>query len=57
MKLTAVHTDIFKAREHLPAFILRHIPSVPEKSILAVASKLLALWKGELLPYESPAQK
>lgn len=57
MKLTAVHTDIFHPRENLPAFIVRHLPSVPEKSILAVASKLLALWKGEIVPYESPAQK
>lgn len=57
MKLTAVHTDIFKAREHLPAFILRRIPQVPEKSVLAVASKLFALWKGEILPYESVSQK
>lgn len=57
MKLTAVHTDIFKAREDLSAFILRHIPQVAEKSVLAVASKLFALWKGEILPYESASQK
>ena len=57
MKLTAVHTDIFNAREHLPAFILRHIPQASERSILAVASKLFSLWKGEILPYESVSQK
>ena len=57
MKLTAVRTDIFKPREDLPAVIVRHLPSVPEQRILAVASKLLALWKGEILPYENSAQK
>ncbi|MGN1058137.1 MAG: coenzyme F420-0:L-glutamate ligase [Candidatus Avelusimicrobium sp.] len=57
MKLTAVRTDIFKPREDLPAFIVRHLPSVPDQRILAVASKLFALWKGEILPYENPAQK
>lgn len=57
MKFTAVQTAVFKGREDLPAFIVRHLPSVPEKSILAVASKLLALWKGEILPYENLAQK
>lgn len=57
MKLTAVRTDIFKPREDLPAFIVRHLPQVPEKSVLAVASKLFALWKGEIVPYESVSQK
>ena len=57
MKLTAVRTDIFKPREDLPAFIVRHLPQVPEKSVLAVASKLFALWKGEIVPYESVSGK
>ncbi|MDO5764114.1 MAG: coenzyme F420-0:L-glutamate ligase [Elusimicrobiales bacterium] len=57
MKLTAVKTAVFKEREDLPAFILRHIPQASERSILAVASKLFALWKGEILPYESVSQK
>ena len=57
MKITAVKTDVFTAREDLPAFILRHIPTAPEGLVLAVASKLLALWKGEIIPYENAAQK
>ncbi len=57
MKFTAFKTAVFKPREPLPAFITHHIPSVPERSVLAVASKLFALWKGEILPYESAAQK
>lgn len=57
MNFTAVHTDVFQPREDLAAFIIRHIPQAAEKSILAVASNLFALWKGEILPYESAAQK
>lgn len=57
MNFTAVRTNIFQPREDLVAFIVRHIPQMPERSILAVASNLFALWKGEILPYESAAQK
>lgn len=57
MKITAVTTDLFAPRADLPAFIVRHIPTVQEGVVLAVASKLLCLWKGEILPYESAAQK
>lgn len=57
MKFTSVHTDIFHPREDLAAFISRHIPHVAERSIVAVASNLFALWKGDIVPYESAAQK
>ena len=57
MKITAVTTDLFTPRADLPAFIVRHIPTVKEGIVLAVASKLVCLWKGEILPYESAAQK
>lgn len=57
MKFTAVKTAVFTPREDLPAFIAHYVPAMPERSILAVASKLFALWKGEILPYESLAKK
>lgn len=57
MQLTAVRTDIFKENADLPAFIVRFIASVPENTVLAVSSKLTALWKGCSVPYESVAQK
>lgn len=57
MKITAIKTDIFSARENLPGFIVHHIPSVPEGTVLAVASKLLALWKGEIIAYKDNVQK
>jgi len=57
MKFTAVRTAVFQPRENLTAFIVRHITHMPEKCVLAVASKLFALWKGEILPYENARQK
>ncbi len=57
MKINPVHTELFKEGEDLPAFVVRHIPSVTEKTILTVSSKLVALWKGLTEPYESDTQK
>ncbi len=57
MNITAITTDVFAPRADLVAFIVRHIPAVPEGTVLAVASKLLCLWKGERVPFVSPAQK
>lgn len=57
MQLTAIHTHLFYEREDLPAFIARHIPCVQEGTVLAVASKLMALWKGAIVPYQNAAQK
>lgn len=57
MKITAVKTAVFTAREDLPAFILRHLPHAADGTVLAVASKLLALWKGDIVPYQNEAQK
>ena len=57
MKITAVRTCVFNEQEDLPAFILRHIPTVQEGTVLAVASKLFALWKGEVIADTSPCAK
>ncbi len=57
MKITAIKTDLFHAREDLPAFIVRHLSALPDRTVLAVASKLLCLWKGKIIPYVSAQQK
>ncbi|OUO57580.1 coenzyme F420-0:L-glutamate ligase [Candidatus Avelusimicrobium gallicola] len=57
MKITPVHTRIFKEKEDLPAFIAEHIVLVPEKTVLTVSSKLVALWKGKTVPYTGRTQK
>ncbi|MBR4355293.1 MAG: coenzyme F420-0:L-glutamate ligase [Elusimicrobiaceae bacterium] len=49
MKLTPIQTDLFVPRADLPDFIVRHLPHVADNTVLAVASKLFALWKGEIV--------
>jgi len=41
----------------LPGFIARHIPRVGENTILVVSSKVVALWKNCVVPFESAQQK
>lgn len=46
MRVVAARTDIFKEKDDLAPFITRHILSLNEGSILAVASKVVALSEG-----------
>ncbi len=57
MQLTAIRTDVFHEKEDLPSFVVRFIPAVKENTLLAVSSKVVALWKGNTVAYTSPAQK
>lgn len=57
MKLTPIHTNVFNEQDNLPAFIQQHIPALKENTVLAVASKLICLWKGLCVDYKSLAQK
>lgn len=57
MNLTPVHTCLFKEGDDLPRFIVAHIAHVKDKTVLAVSSKVVALWKKRTLPYEGRAQK
>ena len=57
MQVTAVQTDVFEEKNDLAAFVLRFIPCVAENTVLAVSSKIVALWKSCSVPYESAAQK
>ena len=57
MQVTAVRTDVFEEKADLAAFIVRFIPRVEENTVLAVSSKVVALWNGCCVPYENAAQK
>lgn len=57
MQVTAVRTDVFKEGADLAAFIVRFIPHVEENTVLALSSKVVALWKNNTVPYTSAAQK
>ena len=57
MNLTPIHTRVFAEKEDLPAFVQQHIAGLKENTVLAVASKLICLWKGLSVDYVSTAQK
>ena len=50
MQITIFKTKIFKEKEDLSSFIYQHLKKVPNKSIIVVSSKLVALWRGTLAP-------
>lgn len=57
MKIKAVKTRIFKEREDLFPFILKHVKKLRENSILVIASKILALSEGRTLAAVSEKEK
>ena len=46
MRIKAIKTRIFKENENLVNFILEHIKKLPERSVLVVTSKIIALSEG-----------
>lgn len=50
MQITTFKTRIYKEKEDLTSFISSYIKRVPNKSIIVVSSKLIALWRGTLAP-------
>lgn len=46
MRVLPVHTRVFKEEENLEAFIVEHIPVIPDGSVIAVTSKIVALAEG-----------
>lgn len=59
VKVTAYQTPILKVNDHLTQVITTTIDKIPEKSILAVASKVVATTQGRTVPIDAsdPDQK
>ncbi|MEI6529243.1 MAG: coenzyme F420-0:L-glutamate ligase [Candidatus Falkowbacteria bacterium] len=57
MKIKAIKTRIFKPNENLLIFIEKYLPSISERSILVVTSKIVALAEGRLVKYINEASK
>ena len=49
MIVNAIRTRVFEEREDLAEFIIKHIPTLKEGSVLAVASKIVALAEGRVV--------
>jgi coenzyme F420-0:L-glutamate ligase len=57
MKIRALRTGIFKEKESLIDFIREYIRHLPEKSILVVTSKIVALAEGRTLAIKNKKTK
>lgn len=49
MLIRPIKTRIFKANKSLDKFILRYLPKVPDRSIIVITSKIVALSQGRVL--------
>lgn len=50
MKIRAIRTSLFREGGSLPEFIAQHITRLPERSIVVVTSKIVALSEGRVFP-------
>ena len=57
MKIREIKTNIFRENENLLKFIFKYIKIIPEKSVLAVTSKIIALSEGRTIEFKNKNQK
>ena len=57
MKVAPIRTRVFKESEDLVQFIVAHIPTLGEGSVLAVTSKIVALSEGRTAIIESDEER
>lgn len=57
MIIRPIHTRVFKEHEPLVDFILNHIKQIPEKSVLVITSKIVALAEGRVVTINSESAK
>lgn len=50
MKITAIKTSLFKPKQNLFEFIIKNIPKLREKEVLAISSKIVALSENRIVP-------
>ncbi|MEK7089125.1 MAG: coenzyme F420-0:L-glutamate ligase [Patescibacteria group bacterium] len=57
MQIKPIKTRIFKEKEDLLQFIFKYVRKIPEKSILVITSKIVALAEGRTVEYKNQSQK
>lgn len=57
MIIQPIHTRIFKEKENLLTFICEHLGPLPEKSVIVVTSKIVALAEGRVAELNSEKAK
>jgi len=53
MQISPIKTRVFREKEELLAFIFKHIKKIPEKSVLVITSKIIALSEGRTAQIDS----
>lgn len=57
MQIFPIKTKVFLKNQNLIRFITNHIPQIPEKAVVVITSKIVALSEGRVVPYRSVVQK
>lgn len=57
MQIIPIKTKIFRENEDLLEFIFKYVKKIPEKSVLVVTSKIVALSEGRTVKCENEKQK
>ena len=57
MQIKPIKTHIFREKEDLLQFIFKYVRKIPEKSILVITSKIVALAEGRTVEYKNQSQK
>ncbi|MDO8659448.1 MAG: coenzyme F420-0:L-glutamate ligase [Candidatus Parcubacteria bacterium] len=57
MEIKPIKTRVFVENEDLTSFILKYFKKIPEKSILVVTSKIVALSEGRVVEFKNKRQK
>ncbi|OGG52496.1 hypothetical protein A3C20_01825 [Candidatus Kaiserbacteria bacterium RIFCSPHIGHO2_02_FULL_55_25] len=57
MKVSPIHTNVFKEGEDLLFFIAKHVPKLKDGSVLVVTSKIVALAEGAVVTAPTPRAK
>jgi coenzyme F420-0:L-glutamate ligase len=57
MQIQSIKTKVFNEGEDLTSFILKYIKKLPEKSVLVITSKIVALSEGRVVLYKNEKQK
>lgn len=53
MQVKPIKTRVFKENENLLAFIRTHVPKIPERSVIVVTSKIVALSEGRTAEHKN----
>jgi len=57
MEIKAIKTRIFHEDENLISFILKYFKKIPERSVLVITSKIVALSEGHTAEYKNEREK